>query len=643
MDNLIGRRWAVAAFATMFLSSVAAQNPRDGGQAAVAYRLTFPEPEHHWMQVEATFPAVPSGTLELRMSRSSPGRYALHEFAKNIFDVRIQDGSGKPLAAARPDLHGWDVSGHTGTVVVSYRLYGDRVDGTYLAVDSTHAHMNIPATLMWARGFEMRPARVTFVTPTGREWRVATQLYPTNDPKTFSAPNMYYLMDSPTEFSAFTLRTFTVPADGASGDGPTFRIALHHDGSDAEADALARDAERIVREERAVFGEFPRYENNTYTFLSDYQPWASGDGMEHRNSTVLTSNGALRDPGRRSGMLGTVAHEYFHSWNMERIRSRAIEPFNFEAANVSGELWLGEGFTSYYDGLITERAGLSRLEDTLASFAGTIDAVTLSPGRRLRTTEEMNELTPFVNAAISIDRTNWSNTFISYYTWGAAIGLGLDLTLRDRSNGKVTLDDYMRALWADFGRPGQKEPGLVATPYTMEGLKVTLAKVAGDRAFADNFFARYIQGHEVVDYAKLLARAGLVVRARATGAALVAGGVSLSYGSSGARVTNTVNAGSALYKAGVDQDDQILSLDGVNLTSGKALQDVLARHKTGDAVPIRFVRRSGERIDATVVLEETGRIEIVPRELAGAALTDEQKRFRDSWLGSKVERKTGGA
>jgi predicted metalloprotease with PDZ domain len=482
------------------------------GQAPVSYRLTFPSPGQHWVQVEATFSELPPAPLQLRMSRSSPGRYALHEFAKNVFDVRIRDGKGRALSASRPSLHGWDVTGHDGTVVVTYRVFGDRVDGTYLAIDSTHAHMNMPATLMWARGLERRAQRLTFEPPAGRSWRIASQLYGTADQFTFTAPNFHYLMDSPTEFSAHMLRTFTVPGATAGDPAPTFRIALHHQGSDQEADEFARDTEKIVREEMAVFAEFPRYENNTYTFLSDYIPAATGDGMEHRNSTVLSGNGALRDGRRRNGILGTVAHEFFHCWNMERIRSKAIEPFNFEDANISGELWLGEGFTSYYDNLIMARTGLSPLAQTLADYAGVINTVTLSPARRLRSAEEMSQLAPFTDGAAWIDRTNFEDTFISYYTWGAAIGLGLDLTLRERTNGRVTLDTYMRALWAKFGKPGQQEPGIVATPYTMDGLKAQLEEIAGDKAFAEDFFARYIQGHDVVDYAKLLTPAGLVVR-----------------------------------------------------------------------------------------------------------------------------------
>src|SRR4029453_5787286 len=199
---------------------------------------------------------------------------------------------------------------------------------------------------------------------------------------------------------------------------------------------------------------------------------------------------------------------------MERTRAKDLEPFNFEEADVSGELWLGEGFTSYYDGLVRERTGLSTLEATLANWAGVINTVTLSPGRALRSAEDMSRLAPFVDAAAAVDRTNWDNTFISYYTFGEAIGLGLDLTLRSRSNGQVTLDTYMRALWAKHGRPGQKVPGMVATPYTMDDLKAVLAEVSGDRAFADGYFSRFIQGHEVVDYGAPLAPAGFAMATR---------------------------------------------------------------------------------------------------------------------------------
>ena len=178
------------------------------------------------MQVEVIFPDVPSGVLEVLMSRTSPGRYAIHDFARNVYDVKIDDGQGAPLAVERPNPSQWNVTGHRGAVRVRYKVWGDHLNGTHLAIDATHAHVNMPAALMWARGLEQRPARVTFEAPAA--WKIATQLHPTADARTFTAGNLQYLMDSPTELSAFTSRTFTVERE--------FRVALHHDGSDADAD-----------------------------------------------------------------------------------------------------------------------------------------------------------------------------------------------------------------------------------------------------------------------------------------------------------------------------------------------------------------------------------------------------------------------
>ena len=585
------------------------------------------------MQVEARFSAVPAGPLQLRMSRTSPGRYALHEFVKNVFEVKIANGKGVALTPARPNLHQWDVAGHDGTVVVTYKVYGDRVDGTYLSVDASHAHINMPAALIFARGWFDRPARVTFAQPPGRAWKVATQLFPTGDPLVYTAPNIHYLMDSPTEFSNFTLRTFTVD-DGTKRDGPppTFRIALHHDGTDADADAFAKDVETIVREAAALFGELPRFDGNTYTFLSDYLPWANGDGMEHRNSTVLSSSGSIRR--NKAGLLGTVSHEFFHAWNMERIRSRGVEPFDFEEADVSGELWLGEGFTSYFDDLILHRAGLLPLDGLLGNLAGTINAVATSPGRQIRSAVEMSELAPFVDAAAAIDRTAWPNLFISYYTWGSAIGFGLDLALRDKTGGKVTGDDFMRALWQAHGKPGQKIPGLVATPYTLADLKEQLASLTGDRGFTAGFFSRYIEGHEVVDYAALLARAGFVVRKRSAGRAWL-GNVQLQAGAGGVRVGGLVPFDSPLYKAGIEQDDIIQSIGGTDLTTQAQVEDVLGGGKPGQAMPVKFVRRSGEKVEGTITLDEDPRIEIVPVEKSGGSLSAEQQKARNAWLSSR--------
>jgi predicted metalloprotease with PDZ domain len=613
----------------VLLCVLAAALPAAAQQPTV-YRVAF-TPEHHFAEIEVTFPEVPPGTLETRMSRSSPGRYAVHEYSKNVFELRAYDGKGKELAAVRPNPYQWNVSGHDGTVRIVYKIYGDHVDGTYLAIDPTHAHMNMPATFLWARGFDRRPIRITFAPPKALNWIAATQLFPTSDPWTFSAPNLQYFMDSPTELSAQTIRSFTVR--NPDGKEQTVRAAIHHDAGDAEVNQYMAGAEKIVKEHGAVFGEFPLFDNGVYTFLGDYLPWGGGDGMEHRNSTVVAARVSLRAPGMVQNVLDTVSHEFFHAWNVERIRPKSLEPFNFEEANMSGELWLAEGFTQYYGTLIMGRAGLDDPHRTAADLGRAAVAVVNSPARHFRSAVAMSQHAPFTDAARAIDPTNFSTTFVSYYTYGSAIALALDLSLRDKSAGKVTLDDYMRAMWRVHGKPGGEQPGLVAKPYTLRDARDRLAEVSGDRAFADDFFDRYVEGREAADYAKLLLSAGYLFRKRAAGAAW--------YGApnlvdANGTVTGLTGWGTPLYDAGLDQGDVIVDVDGTSMAAG-VLQSALKTRKPGDSLPVTYKRRNGVTGQATIVLKEDPSIEIVPIESTGAALTPEQKSFRTAWLGSKVK------
>ena len=635
-----------ASVAAVVAVGVLLLGPRPGGQtganhaddSAVLYELSFPAPEHRWMQVEVTVGGLPAEPLSMRMSTTSPGRYARHEFAKNVFDVRAFDGNGNELDPVRSEIARWDVAGHDGIVRFTYKVFGDRVDGTYLGIDVTHAHLNMPASLMWGVGLERRPATVRFEPPAGRDWQVATQLYPSDDPLTFTAPNLQYLLDSPAELSAFMERSFTVSDPANPDHAPTFRVALHHDGTAAELDRFAGDVERIVTEMVTVFGEFPPFETGRYTFIADYLPTASGDAMEHRNSTVLSSPEALRTRHRR--LLGSVSHEFFHVWNVERIRPRSLEPFDFENVNPSGELWLAEGFTNYYGALILQRAGLADLGTTLGRFVSAIDTVRLGPGRQFRSAVDMSRLAPFTDAASAIDRTNWDNVFISYYTWGETLGLGLDLLLRVRgADGEggdahaVTLDDYMRLLWQRFGHPGGAVPGVVDRPYTQADARAALAHLTGDQAFADDFFDRYIEGHEVIDYAPLFERAGLVLRAGAPGQTWL-GSPSLSFGRGGGRLTTPAGFGSPLYDAGLERDDVLVSLDGRPLSSARRLEAVLGDLGDGARVTLVYSRR-GERLTTQLTVEANPRLELVSAEQLGRRPTPAQQRFRDDWLGSR--------
>ena len=590
--------------------------------APIRYRLSFPQPQHRWMQVEASFPDLGSGTLELRMSRSSPGRYSLHDFAKNVYDVHVFAADGRELETTRPDPYGWNVAGHGGNLTVKYKVFGDRVDGTYLGIDTTHAHINMPAAIMWAHGLDDRPVTVTFEQPSGLRWQVATQLHTGSSPLEFTAPNLQYLMDSPAEFGPISLRQFTV--------GPrTFRFSLHHTGTAAELDDYVKDVEKIVRQEGAIFGEYPEYEPGYYTFLADYLPYANGDGMEHRNSTVMTAAGSIA--ASREDVLDTVAHEFFHCWNVERIRPKGLEPFDFDRANLSGELWLAEGFTQYYGPLAMRRAQLVDEASAARTFGQLIESVSQGPGHLVRSAEEMSRMAPFIDGGRSIDRTNWSATVISYYPYGGAIALALDLTLRDRSAGRLSLDDFMRAMWKTYGKPGGSREGYVDRPYTIADAEETLASVSGDRAFAHDFFARYIQGHDVADYPRLLARAGFTLRKRHPGRAWL-GDLRLD-SRDRLRVAALVSPTWPIYAAGLDEDDELQSVGGQRIAAAEDLATAVQKHKPGDTVQVVFVDRTGVAKTANVTLAEDPHTEVVPAD--AASLTAAQKAFRDGWLGPK--------
>lgn len=586
----------------------------------VSYEVTFPNADHHEAEIAVTFPGLTRGApLETWMSRSSPGRYAVHEFSKNVYNLRATDGRGRPLAIEPATPYSWTVSGHDGTVTIRYTLFGDRGDGTYAQIDRVHAHLNAPAVFLWARGLESRPARVRFPSlPAG--WRIATQLKPTSDSASFTAPDLQYLLDSPITLGALDIRSWLV----TNGDRvDTIKVAMNHLGTSAEVDRYVEMAKKVVQEQTGVFGELPRFDFGTYTFLAVYLPWGSGDGMEHRNSTSLTGTRPLASG--LASSIGTVSHEFFHAWNVERIRPRSLEPFDFTEANLSGELWLAEGFTNYYGMLTLRRAGLRTDAELARSFGGAANEVINRPGRRFHSAVGMSRQAPFTDAAVSIDPQNRSNLFISYYTYGEAVALGLDLTLRARFPD-VTLDDFMSAMWRKFGKTGR--------PYTMDDVRVTLGEVTRDAAFADDYLRRFITGQEVPDYAALFARVGFLFRPARPGAAWL-GDVSLEEAAGALTISAGTLVGQPVYRAGLDRGDLIRTLGGTPVGSRAALDSVLARHRPGDTLAVAFESR-GLSLTGQVILEADPRMELVPAEAAGAALTPGVQEARRRWLASRA-------
>ena len=605
------------------LALVLVLSPAASGQLS-DYEIGFAIPGSHEAQISATFSGLPAGPVVVQMSRSSPGRYAVHDFAKNVYAVTAMDGAGRPLDLRRRDPYSWAIASHDGTVRFNYTVFGDRTDGTFLGIDATHAHMNMPATFVWIDELAEAPVRLRIRGLPG--WRVATQLEPTADPMVFTAPNVQYFLDSPTEASAFALREWEQPF---AGHTPRYRLAVHHQGSEAQVDSFAALVRRVIDEQHAIWGEPPAYDFGTYTFIVDYLPWASGDGMEHRNSTIVTGRGTIADSASRVARLGTMSHELFHAWNVERMRPRTLEPFDFMRANMSDVLWFAEGFTSYYGPLAIRRAGIYSDEDFAGQLSNMIVTTIESPARAYGSPVQMSQRAAFVDAATSIDPTHHHNTFLSYYTWGAAIGAGLDLTLRTRFDR--TLDEWLRSLWAEYGRP-QTAALAPARPFTLADLRTSLGAFTGDTAFASQFFARFVEGSAVPDYRTLLAHAGFLLEADSVRPALRA---SLEDDSLGVFV-NWSAANGSLFNAGINNGDIIVAIDGEPVRSAESLNALVAGRRVGDIVQLEVIQRTGRNTVAVPLLGRAS-LRLVTFESAGRELTQEQRAFREAWLGGKAD------
>ena len=597
--------------------------PKVEAGPAVRYTLAFPNAVHHEAKVTATSAGLPAGPLHVRMARSSPGRYALHDFAKNVYYVVATDGGNHPLPLSRPDPYGWDVTpAADGTVLFSYTLYGDQTDGTNVGIDQQHAHLNPPAALAYATGLEGRAAEVKFDLP--GTWKVATQLRPAADKISFTAPNLQYLMDSPISLGPQQVRTWQ---EGEQ----TIELAALYQGPATELDAYAKNVQKVVKEEKAVFGELPTFDFGRYTFLADYLSQASGDGMEHRNSTSVTSPRPLKDEDATKN-LGTVAHEFFHAWNVERLRPRDLEPFDFQRVNMSEALWFAEGFTQYYGRLALRRAKLIEDEAFFEDISRWVNLRQNSPGARYASALDMSRQAAFTDGAGTGAPMNTVNTSLSYYDQGAGLALVLDLQLRQHH--RSSLDKVMQALWQEFGK--KQTNYAPAKPYTVRDVQRVVGEVSKDSVFANRFFRLYVYGREQPRFTENLLVAGLaVIPTRVLGAALPR---QVEFDEEGrCIVAFNTQIGSGLYKAGIDRGDQLEMLDGQTLKSAGDLDGVLHKHSPSDVVFVKVKTRGGVERTTQLILAEDPNVQVKPAESVDKMVySPAQKALREAWLMSQA-------
>jgi predicted metalloprotease with PDZ domain len=602
------RRLSIWLIATLSSLTVIAQHIR--------YEFAAPNAVHHEAEISVTADGLTSAPALFRMSRSSPGRYATHEFGKNVYNVKAYDEAGKILKIEKAEGDVYKIYGHKGTVKVTYTLFANYADGTYANVDITGYHLNIPASFMWVKGLEKAPITLHFTT-LNNNWKIATQLKPTADPLTFTAPDLQYFMDSPTKVGDLHWREWKVtnPANKQF----TFRLALEADATETAVDAFTEKLKNVVAEGQAVYGEFPDYDYGTYTFIASINPYVHSDGMEHRNSTMITIPRVFDGSDR---LLSVFAHEFFHCWNVERIRPKSIEPFNFEKANMSEALWVAEGFTHYYGDVLLVRAGLLSYDQFQFENSKLVNAKMNTPGAKLYTPIENSQRAVFTDAGVSVDRTNYPNMFTSYYPYGGSIALSLDLELRTRFN--KSMDDVMRELW--------KKHGKTEKPYVLDDVQNAIATVTNNKAYAANFFTTYVYHPGMFDYNKLYAPFNYSVQPAEQGEAWLGDVEFITSTDNRVIVNSNTIRNTPLYNAGVDFGDAIMQLDGNALSSDTVISNILSAHKPGDEIKLTYSHRNNI-VERTVVLKQNPRLQIVTKNTG--TLTKEQETLRSNWMAAK--------
>jgi predicted metalloprotease with PDZ domain len=383
-----------------------------------------------------------------------------------------------------------------------------------------------------------------------------------------------------------------------------------------------KDIEKIVRAEVGMWGP-PEF--SEYTFLIHYAADDhSGDGMEHLTSTQIIEPGALAEPGIYEATLGTVAHEFFHVWNVKRLRPAELGPWDFTRPLNTRGMWIAEGFTNYYGHLMLRRAGVWTDKKFLDREAQTIARIESAQGSKLMSAEESSLSAPFLDDAAHVQLTNLNNTSISYYPKGELIGMVMDLLVRGRTKGRTSLDDVMRQMYDEFYvKSSNSSYYLRGRGYQTEDLERVVSQVSGTD-FTD-FFKRYIRSVEVLPYEEAFGYAGLrLVKTQAREP--FDAGLSLEFEDRVAMIENVRNDSPA-EDAGLQANDEIISLAGRILT--KDWLKTLARYKTGDSIPIT-VKRDRRTIKTNIVLKEPERFEYRIEEDTRA--TSEQKALRNAWL-----------
>ncbi|MFL5581727.1 MAG: M61 family metallopeptidase [Gemmatimonadaceae bacterium] len=470
----------------------------------IAYRVAMPEPASHLYEVQLDVGGLARGeAVSLQLPVWSPGRYARMDFARNVQAFRAESPEGQALAWTKSGGSTWRVGPTTGDRLrVRYRVFANDLSGTFSVLDTAHANWNGAALFMYVEGYKPNQVRLTIAPPAG--WRVmngyvGTALNPR--PNEFTFPTYDHMIDAPTEVSAnFVVDSFTV-------HGVLYRVMTHANGGEAsmrgQRARFVGDVEKVVRYQNGVIAPPPI---PSYTFLV-HLGYGGGDGMEHLTSTQVITSGTWTDTATVLPALNTASHEFFHVWNVKRIRPAALGPFDYTDVVHQPSLWVAEGWTNYYGNASLHRAGIVSREAFYAMMAGRARSVSETPARKERSARQASFDAPFFDGAATPMRTNAANTFLTYYWKGEALAWLLDLEIRGRTGNRRSLDDALRLLKERTWDAPRASYYLQGRGYTEQDVERAVSDAAG--ADLHPWFERYVGGVEDLPWNETLARAGL--------------------------------------------------------------------------------------------------------------------------------------
>jgi predicted metalloprotease with PDZ domain len=574
---------------------------------------------------------VPAPAEELLvMPVWTPGSYLIREFERHVQDFAATDASGQSLQWEKINKDSWRVATKgSRDWRATYRVYANELSVRTNELNSDHAFWNNAALLMYLDGFLSAQSTLHVIAP--QPWKVATALPVEPGAKnTFRAVNFDVLYDSPVEASNFKTLSFDVK-------GVPHRIVIDGEGN-YDPETLRGGVKKIVETEVELMGGEIPYPD--YTFFLHLRS-NTGGGLEHLNSTALgyprfgfrsaggddvNSAGPNAAPLRSyRGFFSLVAHEFFHLWNVKRIRPDALGPFDYTKENYTKLLWVAEGITDYYARVVLRRAGVVSDKEFLAEQARAFQQLQNTPGRLEQSAEESS-----FDTWIKYYRQdeNSINSQVDYYAKGAILGLLLDLEIRKQSKGAKSLDDVMRYLYTEFFKKDRN--------YTPRDFQEVCERMAGTSL--EEFFARYVRGREELDYNSALAAAGLMLE---TTGPIIAGkpaeraylGADLNQ--EGERLmVRRVYAGSPAYEQGLNTGDQIVAFN--NMRATRDFFDArLAEKRPGDLINLTIFRFD----DLSMLAIKLGSSNSAPYRIVPVENpTDEQKRVYQSWLNSPLIR-----